>query len=101
MAARSRISGMAILSVLLCCTGSGHDQLAHSAGESHAYLQELMRAGFGKRLMFGSDFWGDPAIMERAIEGVESATLLSDDEKRDIFQDNASRLIRLTGTPAN
>jgi predicted TIM-barrel fold metal-dependent hydrolase len=67
--------------------------------EFHAYLQELLRAGFGKRLMFGSDFWGDPTILERAIEGVESAAFLTAEQKRDIFHDNAARFLRLAPAP--
>jgi predicted TIM-barrel fold metal-dependent hydrolase len=63
--------------------------------EFHAYLGALMRAGFGKRLMFGSDnmFW--PEAIGMAIEGVESAPFLSSAEKRDIFYGNAVRFYKL------
>jgi predicted TIM-barrel fold metal-dependent hydrolase len=65
--------------------------------EFHSYLRELMRAGFGKRLLFGSDqmFW--PEAIGMAVEGIESATFLTEGEKRDIFYNNAVRFLRLDG----
>lgn len=67
--------------------------------EFHRYLQALVRAGFGKRLMFGSDQMIWPEAIGRAIEGVESAPFLSPDEKRDIFCRNAARFLRLEPDP--
>jgi hypothetical protein len=63
--------------------------------EFHAYFGALMRAGFGKRIMFGTDqmFW--PEAIGMAVERVESARFLSPSEKRDIFHDNAARFFRL------
>jgi uncharacterized protein len=63
--------------------------------EFHAYLEALMRAGFGKRLMFGTDqmFW--PEGIGLAIEGIESAPFLTPAEKRDIFYNNAVRFLKL------
>jgi predicted TIM-barrel fold metal-dependent hydrolase len=63
--------------------------------EFHAYLQALMRAGVGKRLMFGSDQMIWPEAIGMAIEGVESAQFLSHAQKRDIFYNNAVRFFRL------
>ena len=65
--------------------------------EFHNYLRELMAAGFGKRLLFGSDqmFW--PEAIGMAIEGIESASFLSEQEKRDIFYNNAVRFLKLKG----
>jgi hypothetical protein len=65
--------------------------------EFHSYLRELMRAGFGKRLLFGSDqmFW--PEAIGMAVEGIESATFLTEEEKRDIFYNNAVRFLGLKG----
>jgi predicted TIM-barrel fold metal-dependent hydrolase len=61
--------------------------------EFHSYLRELMRAGFGKRLLFGSDqmFW--PEAIGMAVEGIESATFLTEGEKRDILYNNAVRFL--------
>lgn len=65
--------------------------------EFHDYLRELMRAGFGKRLLFGSDqmFW--PEAIGMAVEGIESATFLTESEKRDIFYNNAIRFLGING----
>ncbi|HEV7608080.1 MAG TPA: amidohydrolase family protein [Steroidobacteraceae bacterium] len=61
----------------------------------HSYLHALTSAGFGKRLMFGSDhmFW--PDAIGLAIEAVESASFLSEDDKNDIFCGNALRFYKL------
>ena len=65
--------------------------------EFHGYLRELMRGGFGKRLMFGSDqmFW--PEAIGMAVDGIESASFLTEEEKRDILYNNAERFLRLGG----
>jgi predicted TIM-barrel fold metal-dependent hydrolase len=65
--------------------------------EFHNYLHELMLAGFGKRLLFGSDqmFW--PEAIGMAIDGIQSASFLSEQEKRDIFYNNAVAFLKLEG----
>ncbi|MDD4051701.1 MAG: amidohydrolase family protein [candidate division Zixibacteria bacterium] len=65
--------------------------------EFHGYLRELMRAGFGKRLLFGSDQMVWPEAIGMAVEGIESATFLTEEEKRDIFYNNAVRFLKLDG----
>lgn len=64
--------------------------------EFHAYLRRLVDAGFGKRIMFGSDQMIWPEAIRIAIESVESAEFLSMAQKRDIFYNNASRFLRLS-----
>jgi predicted TIM-barrel fold metal-dependent hydrolase len=66
--------------------------------EFHEYLKDLIRAGFGKRLMFGSDQMVWPETIGMAIEGIESAKFLSKEEKRDIFYNNAARFLKLKET---
>lgn len=63
--------------------------------EFHGYLRRLVEAGFGKRVMFGSDqnIW--PETIPIAIEAVESAEFLTPEQKRDIFYNNAARFLRL------
>jgi predicted TIM-barrel fold metal-dependent hydrolase len=63
--------------------------------EFHHYLQRLVEAGFGDRIMFGSDqmVWTDAIAM--AIENVRSATFLTEKQKRDIFYNNAVRFFKL------
>lgn len=63
--------------------------------EFHAYLRRLVEAGFGKRIMFGSDQMVWPEAIGMAIEGIESAAFLTEAQKRDIFYNNAVRFFRL------
>ena len=63
--------------------------------EFHEYLRTLIRSGFGKRLMFGSDQMIWPDAVGLAVEGIESATFLTAEQKRDIFYNNAVRFFRL------
>jgi hypothetical protein len=63
--------------------------------EFHHYLRSLVRAGFGKRLMFGSDQMIWPEGIGMAVEGIESASFLTEEQKRDIFYNNAVRFFRL------
>jgi predicted TIM-barrel fold metal-dependent hydrolase len=63
--------------------------------EFHDYLRALLRAGFGKRLMFGSDQMQWPEAIGMAVEGIESARFLTREQKRDIFYNNAVRFFRL------
>jgi len=66
--------------------------------EFHEYLKDLIRAGFGKRLMFGSDQMVWPEAIGMAIEGIESAKFLTKEEKRDIFYNNAAHFLKLNET---
>ena len=63
--------------------------------EFHQYLQSLLTAGFGDRLMFGSDQMVWPEAIGQAIEGVDSAPFLDAKQKRAIFHDNAARFLKL------
>ena len=63
--------------------------------EFHQYLRRLVEAGFGKRIMFGSDQMVWPGAIDIAIEGIRSADFLSEEQKRDIFYNNAARFLRL------
>jgi predicted TIM-barrel fold metal-dependent hydrolase len=63
--------------------------------EFHDYLHALLRAGFGRRVMFGSDEMYWPQGIALAIEGVQSAPFLTGEQKRDIFHDNAVRFLEL------
>lgn len=63
----------------------------------HECLHRLVDAGFGKRIMFGSDQMLWPDAIGLAIEGVESATFLTEAQKQDIFHNNAANFYRLAG----
>lgn len=64
--------------------------------EFHRYLRRLVEAGFGKRVMFGSDQMVWPEALEFAIQAIESATFLSEEQKRDILYNNAARFLDLS-----
>lgn len=63
--------------------------------EFHHYLRRIVEAGFGNRVMFGSDQMVWPDALEAAIVAIETADFLSDDQKRDILYHNAARFLRL------
>jgi len=63
---------------------------------AETYLRNLVEAGLGKRIMFGSDQWVFPEVIDEMIDFVDSAEYLSEDQKRDIFYDNAARFLRLS-----
>jgi predicted TIM-barrel fold metal-dependent hydrolase len=59
-------------------------------------LERLIDAGFGKRVMFGSDQVTWPGVIEPAIAIIEQAPFLSQEQKRDILYNNAARFLRLS-----
>jgi predicted TIM-barrel fold metal-dependent hydrolase len=61
----------------------------------YRYLRGLMDAGFGDRIMFGSDQMSWPGTIERSIAVIEEAPFLSPEEKRGILYENAARFLRL------
>jgi predicted TIM-barrel fold metal-dependent hydrolase len=69
-----------------------------SLPRAHFYrqLQQLVDAGFGKRIMFGSDQMIWPGTIEVAIETIEEAPFLTEAQKRDILYNNAARFLRLS-----
>ena len=62
----------------------------------YGYLQRIEQAGFGKRVMFGSDQMVWPGVIERAIKVIDEAPFLSAEDKRDILYNNAARFLRVT-----
>lgn len=62
----------------------------------YRFLQGIVEAGFGDRVMFGSDQMVWPETIERAIDTIEQAPFLSSAQKRDIFYNNAARFLRLS-----
>lgn len=63
--------------------------------EFHRYLERVVDAGFGKRVMFGSDQMVWPETLEMAIDSIRTAVFLTDEQKRDILFNNAARFLRL------
>ncbi len=62
------------------------------------YLKAFITAGLGKRIMFGSDQMVWPEKIGAAIEAIEQAPFLTEEQKRDIFYNNAVRFLGLDGT---
>ena len=67
--------------------------------EFHRYLRGLVEAGYGKRVMFGSDQMVWPRAIERAVRNIEGASYLTESQKDDIFYNNAARFLRLEPAP--
>ena len=53
----------------------------------------LITAGFGDRIMFGSDQMVWPQTIGIGIETVNSADFLTLEQKEDIFYDNAAKFL--------
>ena len=62
----------------------------------YRYLQRIVEAGFGSRIMFGSDQMVWPETIERAVNVIDDAPFLTHEQKRAILYDNAARFLRLT-----
>ncbi|HOF55050.1 MAG TPA: amidohydrolase family protein [Prolixibacteraceae bacterium] len=61
----------------------------------HYYIKRMIQAGFGKRIMYGTDFVMWPRLFETSMGVIEHAQYLSEDQKRDILFNNAVRFLRL------
>ncbi|MEO7506712.1 MAG: amidohydrolase family protein [Pyrinomonadaceae bacterium] len=57
------------------------------------FLQELVEAGFAKRIMFGSD--GGPEKLKAGVEAILQADFITPEQKADILYNNAARFLRL------
>ncbi|HMF70172.1 MAG TPA: amidohydrolase family protein [Flavitalea sp.] len=64
--------------------------------EFYYYLERLVNAGFGKRIMFGSDNMVWPQAIQQGIQSIHKADFLTMSQKRDILFNNAARFLRLT-----
>ncbi|MCF7569473.1 amidohydrolase family protein [Sabulilitoribacter arenilitoris] len=62
----------------------------------YSALKQLIDAGFGKRIMFGTDQMLWPKAVSIAVKTVNDTPFLSDDEKRDILYNNAARFLELS-----
>jgi len=61
----------------------------------YSYLKDLIQAGFEKRIMFGSDQMTWPDAIGMAVEAIEKADFLTEEQKRNILYNNAARFLRL------
>jgi hypothetical protein len=64
----------------------------------YRYLRDLVEGGFGKRIMFGSDF---PDQVGPGIDAIMTADFLNPEQKADILCNNAARFLRLNASTCN
>ena len=63
--------------------------------EVNHYIERLVDAGFGDRVMFGTDQMSWPGLMAHSVSIIQNADYLSPMQKRDILYNNAARFLRL------
>ena len=61
----------------------------------YSFLERLVDAGFEQRIMFGSDEMVWPDALSAAIDSIQNAPFLTQQQKRDILYNNAARFLRL------
>jgi predicted TIM-barrel fold metal-dependent hydrolase len=64
--------------------------------EVNRYIERLVKAGFGDRLMFGTDQLLWPGLMAYSIGIIQNADYLTGEQKRDILYNNAARFLRFS-----
>ena len=72
------------------------DNVGVPRAEFWVHLKRLVEAGYGKRIMFGSDQMVWPQAIEVAVDSITTAPFLSEEQKRDILYNNAARFLRLS-----
>jgi predicted TIM-barrel fold metal-dependent hydrolase len=65
--------------------------------EVNRYIERLVDAGFGDRVLFGTDQLAWPKLMSYSISLIQNADYLTPQQKRDILYNNAVRFLRLEG----
>jgi predicted TIM-barrel fold metal-dependent hydrolase len=64
--------------------------------EFHQYLRRIVEAGYGDRIMYGSDQMQWPQSIKVSVENILTADFLTRAQKEDILYNNASRFLRLS-----
>ena len=57
----------------------------------YSQLKSIVDAGYGNRLMFGADAMTWPELTTKSVEIIEAADFLTEEQKADIFFNNAIR----------
>ncbi|MEO5808717.1 MAG: amidohydrolase family protein [Sphingomicrobium sp.] len=68
--------------------------------EFYTYLRRIVEAGFGERVMYGSDQMVWPDAVSISIDRIQAAPFLSTKQKRDILFNNAVRFFGWTDLEA-
>lgn len=63
--------------------------------EFHNFLKGLVDAGYGQRILYGTDQLNWPSIYPDSMESINSADFLTMEQKADIFYNNAARFLDL------
>lgn len=64
--------------------------------EFNQYIKSLIDAGFGDRIMYGTDQMVWPDVISVGIETVNNADFLTLEQKENIFYDNAAKFLGLS-----
>lgn len=62
----------------------------------YSQLENFIKAGLGKRVMFGSDQGAWPGVIGPSIDIVDEAPFLTAEQKADLFYNNAARFLQLS-----
>lgn len=62
----------------------------------YAFLKDIVDAGYGDRILFGSDQMIWPGIIGPSVRSIVDAPFLTEKQKRDILYNNAARFLRLS-----
>lgn len=68
-------------------------QYAIPRAEYYRYLRRLVEAGFGERIMFGSD--GEAQALREGVAAIQEAGFLTEQQKKNMLCNNAARFLRL------
>jgi uncharacterized protein len=63
--------------------------------EVNGYIKRIVEAGFGDRIMYGTDELLWPNLMATSIRVIQDADYLTPEQKRDILYNNAARFLRI------
>jgi len=63
--------------------------------EFYSYLKSFIEGGFGKRIMYGSDQMAWEDAIPLSIKKVEDAPFLTEEQKQDIFYNNAAKFYNI------
>lgn len=69
--------------------------------EFNHYVRSLVDAGFGDRIMYGTDQMVWPDVISIGIETVNNSDVLTLEQKEDIFYDNAAKFLGLSEVEIN
>jgi len=61
-----------------------------SGTDFYSYLKSFLESGFGKRIMYGTDQMAWPDAIPLGIKTIENAPFLTEEQKQDIFYNNAA-----------